>query len=104
MEMCLLKIMGRGGALLVREVRKVRPKKLTPLYLLKTNGRNERIHCCAPHNLLKEREGGRALAVHQVLRKRECRLPAPSNGSTSHTVSSVESVGKLGFLVFTFRL
>ena len=75
--------MGRGGTLLVQGLRKMRPKKTNAIDLPKTNRENERIHCCAPHNLLRGGRRWQALALHQVLQKRDLRLH--SQMTAAHT-------------------
>lgn len=78
-------------------------KKTNAIDLPKTNREKERIHCCAPHNLLKgeRRWQGTCSAPSPSEERFEATL---SNDSTSHTISTVWSLGKLDFLLFTFRL
>lgn len=74
MEMCPLKIMGRGGTLLRQELRKRRPEKQMPPTSLKQTGRMKGCTVVFLTTSSKEGEGGRALALHQVLQKRDSRL------------------------------
>lgn len=70
MEMCLLKTMGRGGALLVQGLRKMSPPKQTPYTSLKQTVRMKEFTVVLLTTSSKERGGDRALALHQALRKR----------------------------------
>lgn len=83
MEMCPLKTMGRGGTLLVQELRKMRPKKQMPSTSLKQTGRMKGFTVVLLTTSSEEGEGGRALALHQVLQKRDLRLH--SQMTAAHT-------------------
>lgn len=63
MEMCLPKIMGKGGALLVPGLRKS-PKKQRPYSSLKQTIRIKEFTVVLLTTSSEEREGDRALAQH----------------------------------------
>ena len=88
MEMCPLKDTGEGRNPAGAGVEEDETKKTNAINLPKTNRENERIHCCAPHNLL--RGGRRWQGACSASGPSEERFEATlSNDSSSHTISTV---------------